>query len=568
MSSIFKFQSKFAVRQRKLYIALRRMREKAWLVPGIGRYAYPTPEIDQLEQIIGRSSPSTLHNPPSGPKILIFTFRGGWSTNLANDIVVAEALRLRGARPHFVLCSSHLPVCDIANSLVAPPMPCDFCRTYPLKLLNQLNFPITTLNQFVSQAERQKITAEVAALTPATRSSYTVNGLPVGASIHISLPRFLLRGSVDDSDYAQDVWRRFLISAGIMALALPRLLAQEQPDQLWTMNGLFFSEQILHQLAQQAGIPWVNYETGFFPHTLVISRNQIANHYKLDTHWEAFRDVPLTAVQEQRVVDYLAKRRFGQDASITALYYPKLESSRQAIIQQLELDPTKPLVLLLTNILWDSAALGRDTIFNNLSDWLETTISHFIAHPTHQLIVRIHPAEVGLTMRESQEPIEAVIRQRFPELPNHIKVVEATSDLSSYTLMDMAEYGLVYTSTTGLEMALWGKPVVVAGETHYMGKGFTHDPLRQVDYLDWLANPTHLTPPTEAQLQIGRRYAHLFFFRMMYPFPHLTTLPQRRIQFHFEQLDELAPSRNIALDHLCQEILHGSHPGMILSPEG
>ena len=42
---------------------------------------------------------------------------------------------------------------------------------------------------------------------------------------------------------------------------------------------------------------------------------------------------------------------------------------------------------------------------------------------------------------------------------------------------DVTVYG-----TSGLELALLGKPVILAGEAHYGGKGFTYDGLSQNSY--------------------------------------------------------------------------------------
>ncbi|MEZ4713606.1 MAG: hypothetical protein R3A44_40840 [Caldilineaceae bacterium] len=567
MRNWLKLQNQFAHKHRSLYIALRVLREKLWLTPGVGQYMYATPEIAQLAQIIRNSDVSTLSTSADGPSILFFSFRGGWSTNVAQDLVMAQALRSRGARPYFVTCAAHLPVCDIGNRYVAPPMPCNFCASYIHRLAPQLNLPLLDLNRFVSADERATIERQVAALSVHEHPNYTVDDVPVGQLVQISVPRFLLQGAIDDSAFSQDIWKRFLISGGVVTLAVKKLLAQSKPDLLWTMNGLFFSEQILLHLAQKQHIPFINYETGFFPQTLVMARNQIANHYNLNTHWKTHQAKPLTAAQTQRLETYLHKRRFGKDAIISSVYYPKMQNSQDIIQQQLELSRDKPIVLLMTNILWDSAALDRDTIFKDLVHWLETTIQHFIDHPTHQLLVRIHPAEVGLLMRESHEPIGAVIAARFPQLPPHIKIIDATSDISSYTLMDMADYGLVYTSTTGLEMTLWGKPVVVAGDTHYSGKGFTYDPTTVQEYLAWLQNPTRLTPPTEQQIELAQRYAYLLFFRMMLPFPYLSTLTQRRIQFHFERLEALGPGQDPNLDQLCQAILNSDEPGMFLAED-
>ena len=45
-----------------------------------------------------------------------------------------------------------------------------------------------------------------------------------------------------------------------------------------------------------------------------------------------------------------------------------------------------------------------------------------------------------------------------------------------HDLVETAGLGLVYTTTVGLEMAMSGVPVIVIGQTHYRGKGFSLDP--------------------------------------------------------------------------------------------
>lgn len=561
-------QNELSTRNRALYIALRGLREQLWTLPGIGKWVYPTPEIAQLRDIVRHSPPDLLKSTQGGPKVLFFNFRGGWSTNLTEDLIIASALRMRGAEPHFVTCGAYLLICDIANCKVAPPMPCTFCAAYVHKMVPLLNFPLACLSDFIEPGERTQAEREIAALPLEALADYTYQNVPVGALCNISVPRFLLRGDVDDSPFSRDVFRRFVTSGAIIVPALRRLFDQINPDLLWTMNGLFFSEKIAQWIAQERGISFVNYEAGFGPlgsQSIVIARDQIANHYNLNSHWEAAKERPLLPEEIQAVETYLTRRRTGQDEIIANVYYPQMESEAQAIREQLQLNTHKPLVLLLTNILWDSAALQRNTLFNGILHWLEVTIRHFIANPTHQLVVRVHPAEVGLVMQESQSPISNAVRTMFPELPSHIKIVEATSSLSSYTLMEMADYGIVYTSTTGLEMTLMRKPVVVAGETHYAGKGLTYDPPDIPTYLQWLSDPhTHLGPVTEPQFVLGLRYAYLFFFKMMYPFPYVKTYSQRRIKFLFSDLNFLSPGQTAALDKLCDAILHKTSPGMLL----
>jgi lipid A disaccharide synthetase len=96
-------------------------------------------------------------------------------------------------------------------------------------------------------------------------------------------------------------------------------------------------------------------------------------------------------------------------------------------------------------------------------------------------VIRIHPAETKLSGRESREQMIEALAKRIPMFPANVTVIPPEENTSTYELMQEADIGLVYSSTTGLEMAMLGKPVVVAARTHYRGKGFTIDVSRLED---------------------------------------------------------------------------------------
>jgi hypothetical protein len=162
---------------------------------------------------------------------------------------------------------------------------------------------------------------------------------------------------------------------------------------------------------------------------------------------------------------------------------------------------------------------------------------------------------VKLPGKQTREPLGAFLDDRFPQMPPNVRVITPESDVSSYPLMDACDVGLVYTSTTGLELALSGRPVIVAGRTHYRGKGFTLD-ARSPEHFEKLLGealdvPSDFTPDVE----LVRRYAHLFFFRSAFESPgveeHVPGLA--RIKIH--DLEELAPGRDESLDRICDGIL-------------
>ncbi len=114
------------------------------------------------------------------------------------------------------------------------------------------------------------------------------------------------------------------------------------------------------------------------------------------------------------------------------------------------------------------------------------------------------------------------MRSVLSEIPSHIHLVEAPDPINTYDLVELADLGLAYTTTVGMEMAMCGVPVIVGGKTHYRGKGFTFDPASWEEYFRILHNT--LTNPakhrlSKDQMESAWRYAYHFFFNYPCPFP-------------------------------------------------
>jgi hypothetical protein len=94
--------------------------------------------------------------------------------------------------------------------------------------------------------------------------------------------------------------------------------------------------------------------------------------------------------------------------------------------------------------------------------------------------------------------------------------------VNTYDLMELTRLGLVYTTTTGLEMVMNHIPVIVAGQTHYRGRGFTIDPQDWEAYfgrIDESISSPSISHVKSEQVELAWRYAYLFFFVYPLPFP-------------------------------------------------
>lgn len=312
------------------------------------------------------------------------------------------------------------------------------------------------------------------------------------------------------------------------------LLVRRRYDAVLIPNGSVLEFGAIYRAARHAGTKVVTYEFGEQRDRMWLAQD--AEVMLLDTTdlWTAREDQPLTDGERREIRALYAARRGGTAMDAFERSWQMGESQgAQKAREQLGLDTARPIVLLCTNVVGDSLSLGREIFSDGMAGWLAMTVRHFAAHPEAQLVVRVHPGESFGTA----DPSEGIVHAALPELPSHVVVVPHDSPVNTYDLIELAHLGLVYTTTAGLEMAMNGVPVVVAGRTHYRARGFTHDPSTAEDYRraidDLLRQPSgRRLEPEKADL--AWRYAHRFFFEYPFPFPWHT--------YHFwDDIDRYPP---------------------------
>jgi len=205
--------------------------------------------------------------------------------------------------------------------------------------------------------------------------------------------------------------------------------------------------------------------------------------------------------------------------------------------------------------LWDTAVYARDAAFDGLRQWLSDTIDIFSQWQDRQLVIRVHPAEVRLALQTTRTTLADYISAHHPVLPDNVRVVPPESSMSSYMLGRLSTACLVYASTIGLELAVMGKPVVVAGQVHYRAKGFTLDVERREDYrdvlLEALSRPTLEAERAKRALQ----YADFFFFRTAVPFPIIDNTVPGHVNLDLESIARVANGEDPTTNAIAEALL-------------
>ncbi len=321
---------------------------------------------------------------------------------------------------------------------------------------------------------------------------------------------------VEDVDEDSDLFQLRLSRNDYAARATLAYIQAEQPDVVLIPNGTITELGAVYRVARHLGIRTVTYEFNDQREQVWIAQDDEVMRQRTDDLWTARGGQTLTEDQRELIEELESARMGARAFGKSVRKWQDVETvGGEKIRQALGLDD-RPVILLATNVLGDSLTLGRDTFAQSMAAWIAETVRFLAVKPEVQLVMRVHPGE-RLTHGRSMVD---VVNEALPSIPENIHVIGPMEKVNTYDLMDIASLGLVYTTTTGMEMSMNGIPVVVCGETHYARRGFTLDPDNWGEYYDMLEDAIK-EPKRLSKEQVGTawEYAYRFFFEYPLPFP-------------------------------------------------
>ncbi|MHB8643763.1 MAG: hypothetical protein ACYDA3_12860 [Gaiellaceae bacterium] len=339
------------------------------------------------------------------------------------------------------------------------------------------------------------------------------------------------RESIDDSNsthVALLAARRELNAQA--ARAVETLLAEREYDAVLVANGAQFELGTAFRLAGIRAVRRVAFEFSELRDHAVVTLDATLEHMPVEPYWEADEPHALTTDRRERVARFVAERETMDWTSLMqTLQYAPTAPVRD-VANLVGLREGAPTALLVSNLVSEayyiSHFVDRSTLaFDTMSDWIVETIRLFALRPEWDLVVRAHPWERKQT---GIVTVEEVLADAFSELPGNVHLVRPTDPVNTYSLMALADIGIAYVSTAGLELAVRGIPVVTAGSPHFARKGFTFDPPTRPDYDrvvgELLDDPQRLDA---RRIELAWCYLDVAFFGFPRPFPW--------VPLHFDQ---------------------------------
>ncbi len=476
------------------------------------------------------------------------------------EITVLQALRQRGAQVRAILCDGLYPDCDLFTAAVAPrhARSCLHCQARVTDLYHRLGMPYEWLGRYLVPEDLRAARQWAAGLAPGELPQAAYEGHPLGEWVESSIHSYFRNSRLELADpEVERVYRNFLAGGAVAVTGLTRLLDDFAPEILFLFNGRLSSTRIALELARRRGVRVVCHERGLLQESLMLFENSnclaLAPIKKL---WQDWGHIPLTHQQLEIISGYMRARQQGRNLSWRAFSPPPQDADQ--VRRNLHLSPDRPLWVLFTSS--DDEVIAEQDWrgpFSRQLDWIRATVAYAARHPEIDLVIRTHPntagkMAVGDNLRQVEELLEL---QR--QLPVNARLVMPEDPVSSYTLMDLAAVGLVYQSTTGLEMACRGKRVVVASGCYFSDLPFVETVKDAAVYPGLLDSLRELPAPVSSrEIQRGAyRFAYALFYRYNIGFPLVRMSDPFTGRLAYTCLGDLAPGVEPAIDRVCRIIL-------------
>ena len=127
-------------------------------------------------------------------------------------------------------------------------------------------------------------------------------------------------------------------------------------------------------------------------------------------------------------------------------------------------------------------------------------------------IVKLHPANVWKRKRDGvvgELDEHVAIREQIGELPPHVSLLEPDTEISTWSLFDVTDYGVTIRGSVGFELPAFGKTAL--GRDKVLRRPWLHRRLGLgSEYLARLAS-IHEPPPTAQQVELAKKHAYALF---------------------------------------------------------
>ncbi|MCS5707676.1 hypothetical protein CC99x_002025 [Candidatus Berkiella cookevillensis] len=429
------------------------------------------------------------------PITVFWSIDAGLKYHFITHCVLAKILNCLGYETLLIRCHKNLERCTVLDAVDAKPrinflqreMICASCTKSSIDYASQYNLKILNIQELIPQKILASISKKIDSLPDVTNFIY--DDINFGQIAFGEV--FRIRKLYDTQLSPEEIQHT---KAHILG-SITNYLAFEALKTRAKINRVIYFGDYGNVLgiiasAQKSTIPITN-----ISHALInnVRRNKIifggalSTRYQFDklAQWNKRKNIALTTEEVKNIGDDLLNRISKGGFTI---YSPLKSTTSNRLYSELNIDPTKKLLVAFTSSLDEAQAtifqyaglnvpsLPMDNPFTDQIEWINELIAYTEKHKDIQLVVRIHPREGSDGFKNKPSKHLLQLQSAFSHVSGQVKFIWPSDTISSYDLAELAHLILISWTSVGIEMARFGAPVLAA---------FQHCPYPKDDVILW-----------------------------------------------------------------------------------
>lgn len=494
-------------------------------------------------------------------KLLVFSPYATRPHLSAYEGTIAKGCQMRGATVEYLLCDGLPPECDMHwdSFPLHQPRPldlCERCRAGTKLQINKFDLPHRWLGEFVEPKEREGAFRWAQGLSIEEIPRATYMSYPIGEWVQSSVFSYFRQYPADLSNWrVVNAYRGFLLSGAIVVIGLRRYLSANSIDSALLFNGRQSLTRVAFELLREAQVRVLTHEVPFYQsgNIMVKPNARCWSNQPFHEFWQQWGSIPLSRAALDRTRKWFIDRRYGRN--LTWYTYNRSMQSNGNLRQQLGLSKDKKLLALFTSSTEETAGDQElEGAYAVQLDWVRSVLDWVKERNDVELVIRVHPHLAGRTGLTRALDECGFYTQLKTIAPPNTRIILPDEPLNSYALMEEADVGLTFGSSTGIEMAMLGKRVVLAARNFYE----TGAQIINVRSKESLAQDLERSLEPFSARDVRReayRLAYYYVFEFELPFPLVTVLGVIKVKLNYDNWSALLPGSDKTLDRICDYLL-------------
>lgn len=397
------------------------------------------------------------------------------------EAIVANNFRQRGHDVIQVRCKGvYADYCtSMASVNLTPRSPkaerkaiCKKCNARRSLLENEFGFRTLYLEDYCTRAIIDMADKTAGSMHPDTWADFEFKGIPIA---RYASYEYILNEKVNTLRFSPKQWNGLVThvkNAIITAEAGQKILDEVKPDAILGYNNLYGCNHVMCALADQRSIPHYTENLGRH-HRRQLSQMSIFQgllDYALvgrSSAWQKLRDRPISEDDIAIAFEHVSELT---DATSPWVYSTKSENRPPDALRDYFGVAEGQKVLLVTMSSGDERFAAdlvgarpkfEVPIFPTQFAWIDALIDWAKNRTDVFLLIRVHPREFPNKREQVTSAQSKLIKEKFVELPPNCRVNWPEDSISLHDLAKITDLCLNGTSTAGLEMLLFGIPVVI-----------------------------------------------------------------------------------------------------------